>query len=126
MEPLHPGCTYACCEAPTSNPAPEILIRNLQIALIRARVPHLDFDPDVSVLAMYGQQTRPEAEAIHAMVQAAVAQQAAPRETEPRVDPARIAWWTATRDIGDRPWNWRVFLGPVVYVNWNDRRQATR
>ena len=40
--------------------------------------------------------------------------------------PGNVAGWLTTRDIGDRPWNWRVFLGPVVYVNWNDRRQATR
>jgi hypothetical protein len=39
---------------------------------------------------------------------------------------ASLIGWASIRDAGYRPFNWRIFLGPVVYGHWRDRRFPDR
>ena len=76
----------------TADPDDDELVRNLQLAMIRARIPHPGFDDDNNLLCIHGWHTRPEAEAIYAMVKAATARQAAPRTFTPTEQPASHVW----------------------------------
>lgn len=37
--------------------------------------------------------------------------------------PFNLAGWVSVRSFSpkDYPFNWRIFLGPVIYLNWIDR-----
>ena len=39
-----------------------------------------------------------------------------------------LGWWTARIDYGplQRPWNWRVLVGPWAYFPWLDRTASTK